>query len=90
MPDFSKADECGMLRVASELAEWTESQGIEQGITTNHVVALFCLQRSMSYLHKGKALMAPWLSAGYQYAQDAGVADKQLKYAVSLLHEKNP
>jgi hypothetical protein len=43
-PDFTDASQNNMSRVVDALIDWTETEGVKNGITLEHVLALFCLQ----------------------------------------------
>lgn len=82
---FNQASEKSIITVAFELIEMVESHGVENKIRQDHIIALFCLERSVLYKNKGKLFMEAWLNAGYEYAESANVDKERLKFALSLL-----
>jgi hypothetical protein len=82
---FKQARQESMVTVAHELMESLETHGVEYGFSSDHVMAIFCLERSIKYVDKPKLFMAAWLTAGYEYAESANVEEQRLDFAMSLL-----
>lgn len=70
---FDKAKEESIINVAYELIELVEKHSVENGVTQDHILAIFCLEHSILYKGKGHLLMEAWVNTGYQYAESANV-----------------
>ena len=44
---FDKVKEKSIIEVAFELIEMVEEHGVENAITQDHIMAIFCLERSI-------------------------------------------
>ena len=86
--NFDQADEHAMTNFAYELIETLESHGIANRITNQHIMGLFCLQRSIQ-VSGNKSYMSGWLNAGYRYTEHVGICTDQLDFALTLLENSH-
>ena len=82
--NFDYSNESTMKNFAYELIETLESDGIANRITNQHIMGLFCLQRSIQ-VSESKIYMASWLNAAYRYAKEVGISTDKLDFAITLL-----